>query len=281
MNEQPLKNVLLVSDVDGTLITGRFEMPHRNIEAVRRFTRQGGLFALATGRSHDSAAPYAAQAGVNAPSVILNGAAIYDFHTGRILWQSCLPGGFREQLREIMRRFPDIGVEIFAHGHIRIIRENDWTRRHQANEKLPFLPADIDSLPVGWNKVLFAAENRRLAELQTFCAGLPGEGWFSVFSNTMYYEVLPAGVNKMAAARRLAGLLGVTPGNVLTIGDYYNDADLITGSAFSCVPAGAPEELRRAAGYVACPCAEGAVADFIDRIEKRFDCGPSLSPALT
>lgn len=280
MNEQPLKNVLLVSDVDGTLITSRFEMPHRNIEAVRRFTRKGGFFALATGRSHDSAAPYAAQAGVNAPSVILNGAAIYDFQTGRTLWQACLPVGFREQLREIMRRFPDIGVEIFADGRIFIIRENDWTRRHQVNEKLPLHPADIDSLSVGWNKVLFAAENRRLTEVDAFCGSLAADEWFSVFSNTMYYEALPAGVNKMAAAGRLAGLLGIAPGNVLTIGDYYNDADLITGSAFSCVPAGAPEELRRAAGYVACPCEDGAVADFIGRIEKRFGCGPSLSPAL-
>ena len=114
MNDQPLKGILLVSDVDGTLITRRFEMPRRNVEAIRRFTRKGGLFALATGRSEESAAPYAAQAGVNAPSVLLNGAALYDFQKGEILWQACLPGSFRQTLRQIMRRFPDIGVEIFA-----------------------------------------------------------------------------------------------------------------------------------------------------------------------
>ena len=129
--------------------------------------------------------------------------------------------------------------------------------------------------------MLFAAENSRLADLRAFCEGLKEDGWFSVFSNVMYYEVLPAGVNKMTGAEKMAGLLGVAPGNVLTIGDYYNDSDLIRGSAFSAVPAGAPEELREAAGYIACPCEEGAVADFIEYIESHFGQASAFSPALT
>ncbi|MBQ1272136.1 MAG: HAD hydrolase family protein, partial [Clostridia bacterium] len=41
--------ILICSDVDGTLAEGK-NIPEKNLEALRYFQSEGGLFTLATGR---------------------------------------------------------------------------------------------------------------------------------------------------------------------------------------------------------------------------------------
>ena len=54
-----LSGILLVSDLDGTLIGENFVVPQRNLDAIARFQQEGGSFAIATGRSILSGGHYA------------------------------------------------------------------------------------------------------------------------------------------------------------------------------------------------------------------------------
>ena len=49
-----LQDILLVSDIDGTLIDSQYQIPPRNREAIQRFMKKGGGFSIATGRSWES-----------------------------------------------------------------------------------------------------------------------------------------------------------------------------------------------------------------------------------
>ena len=80
--------VLLASDFDNTLIyteealrSGAAVPPlsPRNREALEWFMAEGGRFTVATGRALAAFANYAGGVPMNAPSVVCNGAAIYDF----------------------------------------------------------------------------------------------------------------------------------------------------------------------------------------------------------
>ena len=51
MQYQPLSDYLLISDIDGTLVNTKKEIPPRNIEAIAHFREMGGRFTIATGRS--------------------------------------------------------------------------------------------------------------------------------------------------------------------------------------------------------------------------------------
>ena len=81
--------VLLASDFDNTLVytQGALErgedippMSARNREAVEYFMQNGGYFSISTGRALPAFARYAQDLPCNAPCVIANGAAIYDFN---------------------------------------------------------------------------------------------------------------------------------------------------------------------------------------------------------
>ena len=73
----PLSGVLLVSDMDGTLVTGNFTIPQRNLEAIERFKQKGGTFTIATGRANTSVEKYNSILNLTTPAILYNGCLLY------------------------------------------------------------------------------------------------------------------------------------------------------------------------------------------------------------
>ena len=84
------KNVIIMSDLDGTLLTDDKKILPEDMEAVNRFRDGGGIFTLATGRGYSMAKPVAERIGLDVPAVIFNGSAVYDFSQNKFLWHSAL-----------------------------------------------------------------------------------------------------------------------------------------------------------------------------------------------
>ena len=102
MCEKRYDDILLISDLDGTLIP-RYEMiSEENIRALNAFTAAGGVFAAATGRTPESALPYLDGITVNAPSIFFNGAMLKDLSKNQVLETRTLDG-------DIWRTFAALG----------------------------------------------------------------------------------------------------------------------------------------------------------------------------
>ncbi len=126
-----VKDILVISDLDGTLIDRNFTVSERNRQAIQRFQSKGGHFTIATGRSQEAGARYFAAAGPNHPGIILNGTVIYDFESGEILWNHPLNGkSAKEYIEKIHERFPSTGIEIFATQGLGVIQSNDFIGKH-------------------------------------------------------------------------------------------------------------------------------------------------------
>ena len=83
--------MLLVSDYDNTLLytdptlkhgAPMPPMPQRNLDAIRYWMGEGGVFAVATGLSLAAYRRSGQAVPTNAPTSVDNGGAIYDFRTG-------------------------------------------------------------------------------------------------------------------------------------------------------------------------------------------------------
>lgn len=122
--------VLLVSDFDDTLYDSHCQVPRRNLEALDRFLAQGGRFTVATGRAHRTFAPYVHLAPVNAPVVLSNGSAIYDFQKDEFLVQTYLSPSAPQDLDGVMEAFPQLGMEAYHGEDIYVFRPNWITDLH-------------------------------------------------------------------------------------------------------------------------------------------------------
>ncbi|HEX2937487.1 MAG TPA: HAD-IIB family hydrolase, partial [Ruminiclostridium sp.] len=169
MDEKLLfKGILIVSDMDKTLLTEDFEVPQRNIDAIEKFISKGGHFSLATGRSAESAEKYLKKVPINSPCILTNGASIFDFRIHEILWNAELSDSIKTLLPNILERFPDIGMEIYKDEQIYIINKSRRTEQHIINEGIKFTECSIDDVTGSWQKVLFADENSKLLKVQDY-----------------------------------------------------------------------------------------------------------------
>lgn len=269
---RPLDGILLISDMDGTLITKDFHLPERNAVAIDRFIKKGGYFSVATGRPEYAIIKYLDKVKLNAPAIVCNGSVIYDTNTNEIAWYACLPQSIRKLLMAIMKKFTDVGVEIYAKGCVYIAQQNEWTTNHIVNENLIYKDTDVESTPEQWYKLLFACDNKRLHEVLEFVKTQAYEGFYFVFTNTMFLEVLPLGVSKGSTLQRLSDMLDITHENIVAIGDYYNDIEILSAAGLGVAVEGSPQDVLEVASLTVGCCEGGAVADVIEYLEEKHNC---------
>ena len=89
---------MIISDLDGTLIPRGGVISAENRQAIADFAAEGGLFAVATGRTPEAAAGYVEGLPINAPSVFFNGAMLYDWAAKKVLKTMPLTAGDKDNL---------------------------------------------------------------------------------------------------------------------------------------------------------------------------------------
>ena len=261
-------NVLLISDLDGTLIGENFQIPQRNLDALKRFQEQGGQFAIATGRTIQSAQRYVSLTHPTAPCIILNGAAIYDYSCHKIVWDNPLLPVAKEYIRVLHEQFPTMGVEVCTEDMINIIQDNLYVQGHVNHENLKHVHCDLEHTQGRWYKGFFAMDAELLPQVQEYAEKMPHPGVRFVSSSDNYLELLPDGVNKGKALLKLMELQNISVRNTYAIGDYYNDLEMLSAAGTGVVSANAPDDIKKAADLVVCHCKDGAVADLIEYLEK-------------
>ena len=124
--------VLFFADYDDTLYNSSHTVSPENRAAIRYFMERGGRFSVATGRAHRTFTPQIEKEDIplNAPVVLSNGAAIYDYAAGRYLADTRLDGDAPAWLAQLCREFPDLGFEAYHGEDIYVHNPNAVTREH-------------------------------------------------------------------------------------------------------------------------------------------------------
>lgn len=82
-----MKYKLIVSDIDGTLISSRGEISSRTKELVKIYQKKGGKFSIATGRMLESILPFINELEIDIPVIIYNGSQIVDVNNNKIIYE--------------------------------------------------------------------------------------------------------------------------------------------------------------------------------------------------
>lgn len=274
--------VLLASDFDNTLIYTEpslregVPMPalsEKNRAALETFMAEGGRFAISTGRALASFARYQDMVPMNAPGVICNGAAMYDFEKKAYLETAMLGSEARERGQQVLDKFPEVAVEAYhVDNVIHAVHANQITHQHEHITQV--LVTELDSLldaPVPLGKLLFEAEHEVLEKVLAF---LKEQGWEKdyelIFSVPTLLEMTAKGACKGNMVERLAEHLGISMEHVYCIGDEANDLSMLTAAARGFIPANCnPILLGRGFTQVA-HCQDDALAEVIDILDQQY-----------
>jgi len=265
--------VLLASDYDDTLYNRSGLISPRNRAALQHFVEEGGLFTISTGRSYINFAIQMERERlpVNVPVVLSNGAAIYDFQRGRLLWQSPLPKEAAGHLQLLCAAYPQLGFEAYYENEVYTFRANGVTRHHLKRCCLEGLPREIQEMPGPWVKVILQHEDPAyLNQVQEELCLVWGDFYEVTFSNPYLLEVTAKGANKGSAVEWVAQELGIRGKDVYCVGNGLNDISMLAVSAVPYAPSDCYQELKDWGAVLLPPCDEDCIAHLIGVLEERY-----------
>lgn len=264
-----VSDMLLVSDLDGTVVPAFGGISQRVLDAVARFREKGGIFTIATGRSPASAREVAAMLGVNTAFIANNGALIYDVQKGKAAWFQPLPGHFREIIREIRCKFPEVGIAaISSQDTYYMVVKNPYLYVRDTVKYFDFTGENEPEaeLPENCCKVLFTLPPERFAAISGEIRARSYPGVEFVASGGECFEMMAEHISKGYPLEKLARFHGKTLQTTIAVGDYYNDREMIAQAGIGVAMRNAPPEIQAVAKLVVSSCEEDGVAELIDHL---------------
>lgn len=259
--------VLLVTDVDGTLLNRRSELTAPVRVALASFVERGGRFTIATGRSFAGFAVLRSSVPLNAPVILSNGAYIYDYASENVLHAQWLSGPYEETLADILKTFPGLGTELHWPDRVVIMNRNRWQEAHMASVKCVHkIVGNPEEAPPPWLKLLFVDRHETLRAVAEYATTRYSGHFTFFFSSENMLEMQNNGVDKAEGVRALAKNLCLDPKNVYTAGDAGNDLGMLRAFP-SFAPVSGTAEARAAANYVVPSCDDHALASAVKILE--------------
>jgi Cof subfamily protein (haloacid dehalogenase superfamily) len=264
---------LIALDLDGTLIGDDLVLRDRTRAAIGAAIERGVSVSIATGRMATSALRFARQLGIRDPIVGYQGALIRaipedgDDRLGRLLFHRPLAAAAARETIEWSR---SIGLDPHVNHLERFVIRADDPRAEDYSSWLGGRAVIVDDL-IAWvrrpvSKVIAVSEEPiDHAVLDVARGRFEGRAAVTI-SHPRFLEFLQPGVSKGAAIGWLARRAGVPLSNVLTIGDQFNDLEMIAAVGHGAAMPHAPLPVRAAARYIAPSLAEEGVARLIEQL---------------
>lgn len=264
-----MKVKLLAVDIDGTLVTKDKALTDITKNAIVKYIKSGGKFAIATGRPYKGTERYIKELNLGELGgyiISYNGSRITDIKTGELLYQKNLNPS---QLPQIFKAAQKYGLSLTTY-------KGDTAVTEKANDKYFNLEVSINRLGVkrvanlqkevnypvpkflitGESDYLFEVEKQLKAELHGV----------SVFrSEPFFLEITPKRTDKGEALSWLCGYLGIRQSESMACGDGFNDITMLKSAGLGVAMENAQEITKNSADYITFSNDENGVAYAINK----------------
>lgn len=273
---------LLALDVDGTLLDPAGELQPAACQAVVAAQQRGLRVLLCTGRRFRTARPLAQALQLCEPLIVHNGALVKDAASGATLQQCYLPHELYQQGLALLRRLstPMVYIDAF-HEHIDILTESVQRAHPFQREYLHnnlehcHIVDDIDTPPLyGVVMMSIMADEASLHTLRSSIeAALGTQARVNVLANKNYHghilEILHPTVSKWHALDQFAQREGITPEEIIAVGDDHNDLEMIRHAGLGIAMGNAVDPLKAVANHITSSNAEDGLAQALEHFVLR------------
>jgi len=257
---------VVVSDVDGTLLTSNHTISPAVREAVRVVVGQGRRFLLASARAPRGITFLYQELGVPVePFVALNGALVADAD-GRPMRRTLMPGDAALAVLDLASAH-GLTPNALVDGRWMVTERDAWVREEE--RAVRYAATEVDDLRAivreGLEKILLMGTVDRIERWEAhFAARTDLAGRIQASrSNPWYVEVTAHGVSKYSAVLFLLSHLGIAPAAMMAIGDGMNDRELLQAAGFGVAMGHASPEVTAVAAAVTGSNDEDGVATAI------------------
>ena len=263
---------LVVSDVDGTLLTKDKTLTEGARRAVRRLEERGIGFTITSSRPTIGMRFLIEPLQITLPVGAFNGSSIVDAQLNPIE-QHLIPASAAQRSIDILGEF---GVDIW------LFTNEQWLARSGDGAYVPLERRAIKADPAivpdfapylsGVCKIVGASADAALLQrCEIVVQKALGSQATAVRSQSYYLDITPPGCDKGTFVQAMAKRLGISTGSVATIGDMQNDLAMFKTSGISIAMGNATDDVKKLATHVTTSNEDEGFAGAIDVILKNSE----------
>jgi Cof subfamily protein (haloacid dehalogenase superfamily) len=260
---------LVVSDVDGTLLTKDKILTEGAQRAVRRLEESGVGFTIVSSRPTIGMRFLVEPLQINLPLGSFNGSSIVDAQL-KPIEQHLIPAPAAQRCIDILKEF---GVDIWLFTNDQWLTDNA-DAEYNAFEKRtikadPVIVTDFTPYLSGACKIVgSSADFEHLKRCEAAMQKALGAQATVARSQNYYLDVTPPGYDKGTFVQAMATRLGISTDSVATIGDMHNDLAMFRKSGMSIAMGNATDDIKKQATCVTASNADEGFAGAVELIMK-------------
>lgn len=261
---------LVVSDVDGTLLTRDKRITDAAKAAVRKLHAAGIGFTIVSSRPTVGMGFLIEPLALMLPFGSFNGSSIVD-PALRPIELHTIPASVVTRSLAVLEEF---GTDIWLFSHDQwLIRNPDGEYvglEQRAIRHAPTVVGDFAPHLAGVSKIVGASSDPVLLQrCEDAMHETVGSEATAVRSQTFYLDITPPGHDKGTFVEAMAKRLGIPLAAVATIGDMENDLPMFAKSGLSFAMGDAAAEIKRHASHVTASNEEDGFAEAMEMILKQ------------
>lgn len=268
---ESISDILIITDVDGTLLREKDGISKENLEAIKRFTDKGGHFTVSTGRAIDVARYLLKDIPINAPSVHINGGYFYDWQKEEIIEPNYISKFARFSIKKIKEKFDCCDCHFASTNSVNLLTSGNYLKKYIPEREFHYFDGSFEDIPENVYKYIVCCDPENMDEIRKFAESVCGKDVKIIQSSPFFLEILPPKNSKGKSLERLCEIIGIPLENSVAAGDYENDSDMLLAAGIGAAVENAQESLKAKADIILPSCEENAIAHLIEFLEEMYE----------
>lgn len=237
---------LIALDVDGTLITDDHVLTEATREAVREAAAQGIIVVLCTGRGPVSAQPIYEQLGAGGIMITHNGATVIDIATRQVM------NDFRIEFADLKSlvdycRGKGIHYDLCTPFDIYVEHLTDEEKAmYERFSQVPTVISDFMLVDEPTVKFTLSGPEPQMDQVEADWASI-GCPLRPIRSGLYFIDIINPEATKGHALKQVCRDLGIPREEVMAIGNYFNDIEMLEWAGLGIAMANSPEAVKQSA----------------------------------
>jgi Cof subfamily protein (haloacid dehalogenase superfamily) len=238
-----LKYRLIALDVDGTLLNDNYEITEETKQTIADIASAGGKIVLCTGRGPMNALPVLAELGLEGTMITHNGAATVQSANRRVLHQ------YSFSITDLIPfidycRIHHIHMDVSTPFEMFIERVTEAERQmYEKYKAQPVLVKDVIHVTEPPVKFTVFGSQETMDQVESDWRKFSGS-LNIIRSGDYFIDVMHADASKGAALKQLADLWNIDASEIIAIGNYYNDVEMIEFAGLGIAMDNSPQEVK-------------------------------------
>lgn len=255
---------LLALDIDGTILKKDYSLSQKVKKIIQNTVKSGVKVVLVTGRMYSATTFIAEELGLETPIIAYSGALVQN--SQKVFYENLIPDSLAREVLKELEAF-DLQTNLYMNDEIFSEVETDILVEYCEKRKLAYKIKSFDTFEnIQANKILAIGKTpEATTEVLEYLQSKFRNDLCVVRSLPTFCEIISKDASKGKAVLYLAQNWGITPDEIMAVGDQDNDIELLKVANVKVAMGNATEGLKAIANYIAPSVEDDGVVDAVEK----------------